>query len=258
MLVLIEPVRRLGCSREHQCSSCSSVPTCPVEIQISKDADTTKHQLLPETEFPPIPLCTSLWNSVSSDTIEEACTRYPLPLILQSILSTAPRSATHPSLGDTSLGNTSLLAAPEQFALDDVMDLSQQAILWWTLPSQLLCTISQLYFPIACKYIQYWIWMALMKHEELYEVSYTGGREKGTHSGNEFFDDLEEPFFNALRRIKQFRSTSDRLNCLCTQSLQSMEKESSSLTMSLFSDDDENSAFRSSMAWKAIHRALEK
>lgn len=256
MLVLIEPVRRLGCAREQPCS-CSSVQTCPVEIQISKDADSTRHQLLPGTEFPPIPLCTSLWNSVSSETIEEACTRYPLPLILQSILSTARRSAAHPSLGDTSLGNTSLLAAPEEFAHDDAMDLSQ-AILWWTLPSPLLCTISQLYFPVACKYIQYWIWTALMKHEELYEHSYTGGQEKGTNAKNENFDDLEEPFFHALRRIQQFRSTSDRLNSLCTQALQSMKKESSSLTMSLFSDDDENSAFRASLAWKAIHLALEK
>ena len=257
MLVLLEPVRRLGCSRKSLCGSV--VPPCPKPKQMTKEFDSQNPRSLMGTEFPPIPACTSLWSNFSAEIIANACTSCPfLPMIVQTILSTCPKSMTHAFLGESSLGNgiTSLLVAPEE-STRDVTDCSD-AIVWWTLPSPLLCTISQLFFPIACKYIQYWIVMSLISHEKLYEDSSTGVRPKGTNCRNENFDKMDESFVHALRRIKQFRSTSDRLSFLCTQSLQSMEKESSSLRQSSFSDEDENSAFMLSLAWKAIHRALEK
>lgn len=241
LLVLLEPVRRLECIQKQQCNS---------------------------TSAPPIPLSTSLWRHVSAETIEKACTSYPLPLIIQSILTTGPRSAAHNFLGDTSLVSTtsSLLASEASTTREEGMN-SSQSILWWTLPSPLICTISQLYFPIACMYIQYWIERAVIGHEKLYEASPTGDGQV-VNSGEmdpivirrnrNLNNNVEEPFFHAIRRIEQFSSTSDRLNYLRDRSLQSMEKESSSLTMSISSYEDENSAFRRLLAWKAVHRALKK
>ena len=256
LLVLLEPVRRLGCSRNQQCRSL--IPPCSKPKQMTKELNSQNQRSLPgSTEFPPIPACTSLWSKFSTETIANACTSCSfLPMILQTILSTSPRSTTLAFRGDSSLGDgtSSLLVAPEESARD-ATDCSD-AIVWWTLPSPLLCIISHLYLPIACKYIQYWIGMSLISHEKLY--SSTGVLPKGTNCRNENLDNIDDSFVHALRRIKQFRSTSDRLSFLCTQSLKSMETQSSSLRQSSISDEDENSAFKLSFAWKAIHRALEK
>jgi hypothetical protein len=242
LLVLLEPVRILECIQKQICNSALPCSIKPMQMASQDDVGS----LLPGKEFPPNPLSTSLWRHVSAESIEKACTSYPLPLIIQSILTTGPRSAAHTSLGDTSLASTtsSLLAS---------------SIMWWTLPSPLLCTISQLYFPIACMYIQYWIGMAVIGHEKLYEAS-PGMLDpiEILRNGKFTNNGIEEPFFHAIRRIEQFSSTSDRLKYLYDRTLQSIEKESSSLTMIISSDEDDNSAFRRSLAWKAIHRALKK
>lgn len=101
--------------------------------------------------------------------------------------------------------------------------------------------------------------MAVIGHEKLYEAS-PGMLDpiEILRNGKFTNNGIEEPFFHAIRRIEQFSSTSDRLKYLYDRTLQSIEKESSSLTMIISSDEDDNSAFRRSLAWKAIHRALKK
>lgn len=247
LLLLLEPVRRLQCSLEQQ-------------LQTSHDVNSQKSPSLPDEDFPPLPLSTSIWSNVSSESIEKACTIYPIRVLVQSILNSCPRSALHAVTSDTSHANiTSSILAPDDFT-GHLID-SFQIILWWTLPSPLLCTISQIYFQIACKYIQYWIERAVIGHEKLYEGSPTGCdfhngkvRDIGIVSNRNNYS-IEEPFFHAVHRIEQFSSTSARLNFLCKQSLQSMEKE----TISVSSNEDANSAaFKRSLAWKAIHRELGK
>ena len=127
-----------------------------------------------------------------------------------------------------------------------------QTMVWWTLPSPLLCTISQMHFSIACEYIWYWIDQAVIGHEQLYSSSTTTRTEQlSSNNGNE----AESAFQKAVQRIEQFRSTSTHLNLLCSRILHCMEEKESqtALDMSLLEEDDENAvAFRKSLAWKAI------
>ena len=290
--MLLEPARRLQCSTSSQTQPCNATSSLaaprpsPIQLPMSNNVDTTQQQSsqLPGTEVPlTIPLCTSLWRNVSAETIEMACTScYPLSLIIQLILSTAPRSssrssAAHAILGDTSSAydsttSTSLRAS----ARDNIATSEEDArIVWWTHPSPLLCTISQVYFPIACKYIQYWIERAVTSHATIYEESSANNYVEGgqVNSDEQELDCMDmyrnigtihnmDPFYYAIQRIQQFSSTSDRLNSLCSQSLQAMEKESSSSkTMTLYSEEeeeDENSVFMRSLAWKAIHLIMAK
>ena len=131
-----------------------------------------------------------------------------------------------------------------------------QTIVWWTLPSPLLCTISQMHFTIACEYIWYWIDQAVIGHEQLYNSS-TINRTEQLSSNNvgSSSNEAESLFHQAVQRIEQIRSTSTPLNLLCSHILHCMEEKESqtALDMSLLEEDDENAvAFRKSLAWKAI------
>ena len=81
-------------------------------------------------------------------------------------------------------------------------------------------------------------------HEKLYQSSPASCTNKSE-------------FEQAIQRIKEFCSASDRLHFLGSHALQSIEKESQKETeMTLISEEEENTAFMKSLAWEAIHRLL--
>ena len=89
----------------------------------------------------------------------------------------------------------------------------------------------------------------LVGHRKLYDIQSSLVAADGT--------DKEDLFRRAMRRIKQFLQTSERLNLLGCHVLQSMEKESQeSFDVCSLDDDEADAAFRKSLAWKAIRRAL--
>jgi hypothetical protein len=72
------------------------------------------------------PMLTSdtMFSDLSSEKVEEVCSLEPMPQIIEFILQTASDDI------ESGTGNVS----------------------WWSLPSPLLCFVSQLYFPVACRY----------------------------------------------------------------------------------------------------------
>jgi hypothetical protein len=170
---------------------------------------------------------------MSIENDEVACTRPPLLTLARIILhSNLPQE-------ETKVENTIS---------------SMKMEVWWSLPSPLMCAISHEYLSIASEYIRHWIKTAVLGHVELYN---NVAARVCSDDGNEDGDDI---FGHAICRIIQFRSTSERLNILSCRALQSIE-EDGSLGLSLESyeraDEGEDTAFVISLAWKAIHFALQ-
>ncbi|KAL3821642.1 hypothetical protein ACHAXA_006062 [Cyclostephanos tholiformis] len=144
---------------------------------------------------------------------------------------------------------------------------------WWNLPSPLLCAVSHNYLQIALEYVRYWIKMAAIGHAELYDtppalIRSDDGIDNGIgigigsrlYNSNGYKDEDDgELFRRAIRRITHFRSTSDRLDLICRHELQSIDTEQhgSSVKSHSKGNKDEDAAFKTSLAWKAIHLALE-
>jgi len=205
--MLLEPVRRLQTQGE------------PKRLPFELDAQDNK-PTYSETNFLPLLISTSFWED-NRDSIEQVCLQYPLPSMVQFIIATCPKS-------------TSLVFDGTELTTKEA---ARQTILWWKLPSPLLCSISQIYFIIACKYIQYIIEIAYIGHGQLYKPR-------------------NETFHHAIQRIKQFCSTSDRLKSLCCHALCIIERNEQ-VKKSLSSEVDGNSSFRKDLARRAIHKSIE-
>ncbi|KAL9182138.1 hypothetical protein ACHAXT_012790 [Thalassiosira profunda] len=219
LLLLLEPVRRLQLQRQQ-----SKQPQ-PLSEQLIPEPRERRQQS-PSTHLSPM-LLSSCWVDIPPETVERECSRPPLPALIASVLNTSRRSD-KPSV----VGNG-----------------STPTIDWWTLPSPLLCAASQLHLGLALEYIRYWIDKALAGHGKLYDVAPCLVAASGTEE--------EDSFQHAMQRIQQFLLTSERLNLLGYHVLRSMEKESQeSFDVCSLDDDEEDAAFRRSLAWKAIYRAV--
>ena len=200
----------------------------------------------------------------AEEDAEGVCTRPPLSLLVRSILrSSRPRGgrrATADGEDDDDDGVSARRATTTAAAA--------MAAAWWTLPSPLLCAVSHASLPIASEYVRYWIEMAAIGHAKLYDGPLAmdhpeDGRGMAIGDRNNNGDEDEdsgELFRRAICRIIQFRSTSDRLDSLCRHALHSIDGKSTRSSVENYSkgDDDEDVAFKTSLAWKAIHRALER
>jgi len=204
--------------------------------------------------------------SAEEDADEACCSRPPLSTLVRSILLTSR------------LGGGMRTAAADEGDDDDVSArrattttraaAAVAAAAWWTLPSPLLVAVSHACLPIASEYIRYWIDMAAIGHAKLYDGPPAmdhpdDGGGMGIGDGNNNVDEDEydgESFRRAICRIIQFRSTSDRLDSLCRHVLHSIDGKSMGSLAENYSkgDEDEDVAFKTSLAWKAIHRALER
>ena len=202
-------------------------------------------------------------DDVSSEKdAEEACSRPPLSTLVRSILLTSRP------------GGRMRAAAADEGDDDDISArrattttrAAAAAAAWWTLPCPLLCCVSHACLPIASEYVRYWIEMAAIGHAKLYDGPPAmdhpddgGGMGNGDGNNNGDEDD-GELFRRAICRIIQFRSTSDRLGSLCRHALHSIDGKSMGSSVESYSkgDEDEDFAFKTSLAWKAIHRALER
>ena len=121
---------------------------------------------------------------------------------------------------------------------------------WWSQPSPLLCIVSQFHFPIAVRYIHYWVEKAIVTHENLYRESIT----KSTATVLE-----ETTFHHAIERIQHFHQTSYRLRKLLSHILHNVEDEiMTSSRGGLIDEDEESEIFRRILAWKAIKRILDE
>ena len=132
---------------------------------------------------------------------------------------------------------------------------------WWSQPSPLLCTISQLHFPIACKYLHYWINRAIDAHERLYQdtttIAMVSPLKTATTTNQETVEETMS-FQHAIERIQHFHQTSHRLRSLVSHVIHSLEEEMMSPPSSASIDEDEESeVFCRALALKAIKRALE-
>eukprot|EP00986_Skeletonema_menzelii_P006108 scaffold2308_cov215-Skeletonema_menzelii.AAC.4 len=116
---------------------------------------------------------------------------------------------------------------------------------WWSQPSPLLCTISHYHLPFARKYLHYWVKKALVTHESCYK------HEKGV-----------EEFHHAVERLQEFHQTSYRLCNLLSHVISNMEEEvrmsSCKLMMDEEEEEDESEVFKTSLALRAVKRALGK
>eukprot|EP00579_Thalassiosira_antarctica_P010203 CAMPEP_0201922824 /NCGR_PEP_ID=MMETSP0903-20130614/10747_1 /ASSEMBLY_ACC=CAM_ASM_000552 /TAXON_ID=420261 /ORGANISM="Thalassiosira antarctica, Strain CCMP982" /LENGTH=623 /DNA_ID=CAMNT_0048460029 /DNA_START=36 /DNA_END=1907 /DNA_ORIENTATION=+ len=264
LLLLLEPVRRLQllqCQKEEGQPEEQSQLMLSQQLQMTQEEDTMQHLQEPRQKeqqsrgsMDPSPLLTSIsfWSDISAETIERVCTGPPLPILVQFILQTSPID------DDTNLAYATTFTAS---ASKGDKHNPTRTIEWWSLPSPLLCTISQWYFPIACKYIRYWIQLAMIGHDKLYYDTPTKQQQQQQSSNDSSLAtnsnvNHEGVFQHAILRIKQFCSTSERLHLLGSHILHSMEKESQeSLEMCVVvSEEGENAAFRKSLAWKAIYR----
>lgn len=116
---------------------------------------------------------------------------------------------------------------------------------WWSQPSPLLCIVSQYHFPIARKYIYYWFDRALVSHQNCYQDTSTS----------------MEGFHNAVKRLQEFHRTSSRLRNLLVHFIQNIEEEIRMSSCRLRDGDeveDESEVFQTSLALRAVKRALEE
>mmetsp|Transcript_27193 Transcript_27193/g.54439 ORF Transcript_27193/g.54439 Transcript_27193/m.54439 type:complete len:560 (+) Transcript_27193:176-1855(+) len=157
------------------------------------------------------------------------------PLLTSQIVSPSAASATN-NLKDES--PSPLVTLLVQSILHTNLDT------WWHQPSPLLCTISQYNFPIACKYLHYWVDRALVTHESCYQ--------------NTSNDEEMEAFHHAVERIQEFHRTSHRLRSLLSHVICNMGEEIRMSASGLIDEDeDESEVFKTSLALRAIQRALE-
>eukprot|EP00984_Skeletonema_dohrnii_P033208 scaffold28969_cov82-Skeletonema_dohrnii-CCMP3373.AAC.2 len=164
------------------------------------------------------------------------------PLLTSQIVSSSAASATNNLLEET--------CAKKDESSSPLVTLLVKSILhtnldtWWHQPSPLLCTISQYNFPIACKYLHYWVDRALVTHGSCYQDTSN--------------DEEMEAFHHAVERIQEFHRTSHRLRGLLSHVIHNMGEEIRMSASGLIDEDvDESEVFKTTLALRAIQRALE-
>ena len=171
------------------------------------------------------------WNGPPQNQHEEELMEL-FPLLTSQIVSPSAASTTN-NLKDES--PSPLVTLLVQSILHTNLDT------WWHQPSPLLCTISQYNFPIACKYLHYWVNRALVTHESCYQDTSN--------------DEEMEAFHHAVERIQEFHRTSHRLRSLLSHVIHNMEEKIRMSASGLMDEDEDESEV--SLALRAIQRALE-
>ncbi len=259
LLMLLEPVRRLQVKastsdknstiREY-CRRWNDFQTQHSEIQSRQKCLTLDRELQKESKMDLFPLLTSSlfilpskttsshYNSsfrchVTQEDMEKEFTRPEIVALVRLVIETEETS--------------------EQLEHSSVSQTRSQPMSWWSLPSPLLCTISQMHFSLAREYIRNWIGRALEGYNEAYgDLAGPGD----TFSGDDFYKKNNNALFQqSVRRIRQFCSTSQRLSILASQMLDAAGSDCFDDTM----DNDKGVRktdydFRKSLALKAIRR----
>ena len=231
LLFLLEPLRRLYVERL-QASICNK-----------KAENTQVHQEM-ASKILLYPLLTSnvTWSDIPTEKIEEECNRQPMQQIIDYITESA----------SSKLNNMSV---------DRRFKTANVRICWWSLPSPLLCFVSQLYFPLACGYIRYLIKAAIIEHDNLYMIDTT---TKSIGAGGAQSSSEEGSFESVMIRIQQFSQTSQRLESLAFYIMSVIEEENLSQRKNdnMIKEgeepiDGDDATFRQRLAWKAIRRRLD-
>lgn len=229
LLFLLEPLRRFYVKQLQD-----SISEQLVDLSNSNQEMMTKISLFP--------LVTQnvAWSDMSPEKIEEVSSHEPTQQILDFIMQ-----STHANQDSATSGVEKC---------------------WWSLPSPLICFISQLYFPFACGYIRYLIMKALAAHEKLYALGSHEIRHRSRPQSNLNSDSNINSFESAMLRIRHFSQTSQRLESLTAHILSLFEGEHQQTTekhRNTSSDDEEHMAtndtiFRQKLAWNAIRKRLHR
>ena len=229
LLFLLEPLRRLYVER--------------LQKSIYNQNDNTQANQEMSSKISLYPLLTSnvIWSDIPADQIEEECSREPMQQIIDFITDSA----------SSKFNNTPTERKPKS---------PNSQICWWSLPSPLLCFVSQLYFSLACAYIRYLIKTAIVQHDNLYVIDTINRND----ADEELSSCKENPFESVMLRIQQFTQTSQRLESLASYVISIMEDEyqptrqkdnlSDKSAESMHADD---AIFRQRQVWNAIKRRLD-
>lgn len=217
LLFLLEPLRRLYVQQLLGVSNTNNGQT--IEGQPESNEEFASNISL-------FPLLTSniTWSEIPVETIEEQCTLGPMQQLIDFIVQSAP------SEQSTQAADTD--------------------ILWWSLPSPLLCFISQLYFPFACGYIRYWINKAIVAHEQLYVLDSKISNNTSKPQSISLDGSNRSLFESSILRVCHFSQTSHRLKSLTNYMLLIREEKHTEAC----SDDD--IVFQRKLACYAIKKRL--
>jgi hypothetical protein len=232
LLFLLEPLRRFYVQNLHKSMETNSL----VQSEYPHEQTKIHEELASKISLYPIQTSDTMFSDISSEKIEEVCSLEPMPQIIEFILQTASDEI------ESGAGNVS----------------------WWSLPSPLLCFVSQLYFPVACRYIQFWVKAAITEHEKLYSMdSKHRSKPQSNQLDSSSNGDSEYSFESANFRIRHFIQTSQRLRNLTDYVMSVMEEKSHSAlekdTTNAEDDDvliSDDAAFRIRLAWNAIRRVV--
>ena len=205
-LMLLEPIRRLDGPRG-----------------TSRDDGTAERR-------DPAPLLSSSRVWADRDAIEGACDT----ACVGPVVTAVAESAASPGL---------FLGRHE----DGVRDKPAGAVMeWWRLPQELLCAVSQAYYPIALGCIRYWIDESILAHDRIFATTRRSGPD---------VDDVGPTYEDCVRRTRQFYRTSDRLGQLTAHEFHSLRERIMDADVESTGDDEEEGRLHKRLrAWDAVHR----
>ncbi|KAL3776844.1 hypothetical protein ACHAWO_004249 [Cyclotella atomus] len=234
LLFLLEPLRRLYVQSLQK----SMEKTALVQSEYAHEQTKMHEELKSKISLYPLLTSDKFFIDISAEKIEAVCSLEPMQQIIEFILQEAPNNL------EIEAGNVS----------------------WWSSPSPLLCFASQLHFPIACGYIQFWVKTAIDAHEKLYLVDSkrrSKPQSNPLHCASTINSNSEYSFESVVFRIRQFIQTSQRLEDLTDYVMSVMEEESySNLEKDTNNAEDggdyvsDDAAFRIKLTWNAIRRGV--
>lgn len=231
-LFLLEPLRRLYVQKLQK----SIEKRTASQPESFFNQSESHEQLASKISMYPLLTSDTIYSDISCEQTDQECSREPMQQIIDFIMQSAP--------GKTVDGK------------DDRVNSDDMC--WWSLPSPLLCFLSQLYFPIACGYIRYCIKAAISAYDKLYSLDNNpASKPQSDHGSNS-----DGTFDSVMLRIQHFNRTSQRLEKLTHYMMSMVEEEcQSSIETNMISlDEDEvpvdDAAFRMRLVWNAIRRSL--
>ena len=122
------------------------------------------------------------------------------------------------------------------------------AIEWWDLPQELLCAVSQAHYPIALGCLRHWIGQSILAHDRLFAATGAGAADA---------DGAGPAYRECVRRVRQFRRTSDRLGLLAAHEFRTLRGRIRDADVESTGDDEEEGRLhRRLRAWDAVHREV--
>ena len=161
------------------------------------------------------------------DACDRACVSSVVAAVVRSAASAGPVLGRHDDGGGKTVGS---------------------AIEWWDLPQELLCAVSQAHYPIALGCLRHWIGESILAHDRLFAATGAGAADA---------DGAGPAYRECVRRVRQFRRTSDRLGLLAAHEFRTLRGRIRDADVESTGDDEEEGRLhRRLRAWDAVHREV--